>query len=80
MKLQFYVDSDADAKRCEESFGFRKPIAIDGADTLDRRTESYTALIIILCSRTIARRLTRLLYVKASAHLTAWRIARVPVA
>lgn len=46
MKLYFYIDNDADAERCKESFHCKKPVTIGGTDTLTGRIRSYTGVIL----------------------------------
>ena len=48
MKLHFYIDSDDDAERCQESVQFRKPIAMCGTDTLTGRLKLYRGIVVTI--------------------------------
>jgi hypothetical protein len=45
VKQQFYVSSDSDADRCNESFLSGQPISISGTDVLSGQVRTYTGVI-----------------------------------
>jgi hypothetical protein len=46
VKQQFTPDSFAEAKRCEEFYGRRRPITVQGKDVLTGETKMYTGFVV----------------------------------